>query len=133
MRAGEKFTIGRDQSCDIPVADDSVSRRHAELTMIEQGKLLLVDCQSSNGTAVLEDGRPRPIRQAFVTPADRVQFGSVVLSVADIVDALGSKRPSPPQAAAAASPIGPSAANKLMRCECGVIKSANSKCPECGQ
>ena len=100
--------------------------------MIEQGKLLLVDCQSSNGTAVLEEGRPRPIRQAFVTPADRVQFGSVVLSVADIMEALGAKRPSPAQAAAAASPIA-SAANKLVRCGCGVIKPANSKCPECGQ
>jgi len=128
MRAGEKFTIGRDQTCDIPVADDSVSRHHAELTMIEQGKLLLVDCQSSNGTAVLEEGGPRPIRQAFVTPTDRVQFGSVVLSVADLVEAIGARKPSQAQAAAA-----PSAANKLVRCECGVIKPANSKCPECGQ
>ncbi len=128
MRAGEKFTIGRDQSCDVPVADDSVSRRHAELTMIEQGKLLLVDCHSSNGTAVLEGGRPRPIRQAFVTPGDRVQFGSVVLSVADIVEALGAKRPSQ-----GPSPAAPSGGNRLVRCECGVIKPSNSKCPECGQ
>jgi pSer/pThr/pTyr-binding forkhead associated (FHA) protein len=128
MRAGEKFTIGRDQSCDIPVADDSVSRRHAELTMIEQGKLLLVDCQSSNGTAVMEDGRPRAIRQAFVKPTDRVQFGSVVLNVADLVEAIGSRKPAQGEAASA-----PSAGSKLVRCECGVIKPWNSKCPECGQ
>jgi hypothetical protein len=127
MRPGEKFTIGRDQACDIPVADDSVSRRHAELTLIEQGKLLLVDCQSSNGTAVLEDGRPRAIRQAFVTPSDHVQFGSVVLAVSDLVDAIAAGKSGRPTGASRP------AADKLVRCECGVIKSANSKCPECGQ
>jgi pSer/pThr/pTyr-binding forkhead associated (FHA) protein len=128
MRLGERITIGRDQACDIAVADDSVSRRHAELTMISPDKLLLVDCQSSNGTAVLEDGRPRPIRQAFVTLADRVQFGSVVLSVAELVEAVAVKRPEQAQAAAA-----PPAGNRLVRCECGVIKAPQSKCPECGQ
>ena len=132
MRAGEKFTIGRDQACDIPVADDSVSRRHAELTMIEPGKLLLVDCQSSNGTAVLEDGRPRPIRQAFVTPSDRVQFGSVVLNVSDLVDAVRARKPKPqPQAERAA--VAAASPSRLVRCECGIVKAANSKCPECGQ
>lgn len=124
MRPGGKFTIGRDKACDVPIADDSVSRRHAELTVLDQGKLLLVDCQSSNGTAIIEDGRPRPIRQAFVTPSDRVQLGSVVLSVSELLDAIGAKGPhATPQ----------QAANKLVRCECGVIKPANKKCPECGQ
>jgi hypothetical protein len=128
MRPGERFTIGRDQACDVPVADDSVSRRHAELTLIEQDKLLLVDCQSSNGTAVLEDGRPRPIRQAFVKPTDRVQFGSVVLSVSDLVDAIGARRSARPPGGAAAA-----AGGKLVRCECGAVKPGNGKCPECGQ
>jgi hypothetical protein len=39
-----KFSIGRERSCDIPVADDSVSARHAELTFLGDGKLLLTDC-----------------------------------------------------------------------------------------
>ncbi len=128
MRPGEKFTIGRDQSCDIPVADDSVSRRHAELTLVDPGKLLLVDCQSSNGTAILEDGRPRPIRQAFVTPSDRVQLGSVVLSVSDLLEAISARSSKRPPNGAPAPP-----GNKVVRCECGVIKPVNSKCPECGQ
>jgi pSer/pThr/pTyr-binding forkhead associated (FHA) protein len=132
MRPGEKITIGRDQACDIPVADDSVSRRHAELTMIEAGKLLLVDCQSSNGTAVLEEGRPRPIRQAFVTPSDRVQFGSVVLNVSDLVEAVSARKPKaqPQPERAVAAAVSP---HRLVRCECGVVKAATSKCPECGQ
>ncbi|MCG6861051.1 MAG: FHA domain-containing protein [Chromatiaceae bacterium] len=45
-----KFSIGRERSCAIPVADDSVSAMHAELTFLGDGKLLLTDCNSTNGT-----------------------------------------------------------------------------------
>ncbi|MBI4523796.1 MAG: FHA domain-containing protein [Deltaproteobacteria bacterium] len=33
----KKFTIGRDKNCDIPIADDSVSRLHAEITIVDGG------------------------------------------------------------------------------------------------
>jgi len=47
------FTIGRDRACDLPLGDDSVSARHAELRFLGEGKLLLSDCNSTNGTFLL--------------------------------------------------------------------------------
>ena len=59
MPASEKkFTLGRARDCDIVLADDSVSRRHAELTFLGDGKVLLTDCRSSRGTFLLAGGRP---------------------------------------------------------------------------
>ena len=46
----QRFTIGRDRGCDIPIADESVSRLHAQLTFTEGQQIFLTDCQSSNGT-----------------------------------------------------------------------------------
>jgi hypothetical protein len=89
IRSGTtKFTIGRDKDCDVPIADESVSRIHAELTILEGGKLLLADRASSNGTSIMQGGRPRRIHQTYVSPADQVQFGSVVLSVGELIEAI---------------------------------------------
>lgn len=47
------YTIGRDNSCDIVIADntDVISRRHALLTVTPSGKMTITD-HSSNGTYV---------------------------------------------------------------------------------
>lgn len=44
-----KAIIGRDRSADVVVQDDSVSRKHAEI-VLENGRVLLRDLGSSNGT-----------------------------------------------------------------------------------
>jgi hypothetical protein len=49
--AGGQFSIGRDASCDLVIADMSVSRRHAILDRIQDG-WLLTDLESTNGTRV---------------------------------------------------------------------------------
>jgi len=85
------FTIGRDKTCDIPIADDSVSRVHATLTMQDGGKLLLGDRKSANGTFVMRTGKLERIDQAYISPADQVQFGSVVFPVKTLLEALGEK------------------------------------------
>ena len=46
-----RHVIGRDAGCDFTVASDSVSRRHARLELRE-GRLLLTDLGSTNGTFV---------------------------------------------------------------------------------
>jgi len=128
VRAGPaKFTIGRDKDCDVPIADDSVSRVHAQLTMLDSGKLLLEDRASSNGTSIMQAGTPKRIEQSYVSPEDQVQFGSVVLSVSDIIDAIRAK-------AAKAGVVKTPAAlgGKLIRCECGAVKPAGGRCRECG-
>ena len=48
---GDQFSIGRDASCDLAIADMTVSRRHAQLERTEDG-WLLTDLESTNGTRV---------------------------------------------------------------------------------
>ena len=54
-RAGEQLVIGRDESCDLTLADEKASRRHAQLTVGADGIPVLEDLASTNGTYV--DGR----------------------------------------------------------------------------
>lgn len=123
--SAKKFTIGRDQKCDVPIADDSVSRLHAELTFLEGDRLSLADRGSSNGTFLLRERKARRIQQEVVTPADRVRFGTIELEVKDLLAAIRQKYPD-------LTPDGPSA-SKLVRCGCGAIKPANERCPACGE
>lgn len=50
-RGGQQFSIGRDASCDLAIADMTVSRLHAQLERTSDG-WLLSDLESTNGTRV---------------------------------------------------------------------------------
>lgn len=126
-----RFTIGRERTCDIPIADDSVSRLHAELSVLEGGKFFLTDCHSSNGTTLLRDGATRRISQEVVFATDRIQFGNVILSMSDILDSLRSRTPHAPQQQPQPRQSTP-AGGKVMRCICGAIKPEGKPCPACG-
>lgn len=132
----QKYVIGRDRNCDIAIAHDSVSARHAEIGFIGEGKILLTDCRSRNGTyRLLANGRDAPVRQELVSPLDRLRFGEVRISVRELLDALRMKFPdlnpvTPPKAP---SPRGPSSAQDLERCDCGRIKPVGQPCPGCGR
>jgi pSer/pThr/pTyr-binding forkhead associated (FHA) protein len=125
----KSFTIGRDRSVDIPLADPSVSRLHAEMHLIEPDRLFLIDCNSSNGTWLFRDGAPRRIQQDTVHSSEHVQFGSVSIAVSDLIDvARRSLAPPAPQRRAEALPK----SAKLVRCGCGAVVAAASECPFCG-
>ena len=64
--------IGRDESCDIWLDDDLVSRFHAELAWYE-GKCCLTDCGSMNG--VLLNGK-RMYGSVFVESDNLIEIGS---------------------------------------------------------
>lgn len=70
------LTIGR-KDTDIVLEDSQkqISRLHAELTITDTGRYYLVDCGSSNGTAVKQQGAWKPIKQEYVTEDDEVRFG----------------------------------------------------------
>lgn len=51
LRFSTGFYIGRDPSCDVPLAGAQVSRRHAEI-YFAQGRWLIRDLQSANGLFV---------------------------------------------------------------------------------
>jgi predicted component of type VI protein secretion system len=157
------FTIGRDRSCDIPIADDSVSRVHAELVRLEDGRWLIRDRQSRNGTRLLRGAAATPVAEEVLALSDSVQLGGVVLPVRDLVDAAlsaaarGAHAVSPPagspgpgrasdrgQVAPVPGPQptpgprpapmpGPAAVSTLIRCGCGTIKPRGQPCPQCGE
>jgi hypothetical protein len=67
------FSIGRDASCDLAIADMTVSRRHAQLERTADG-WLLTDLESTNGTRV-NGWRVRG--KVPVRPGDLVSFGDL--------------------------------------------------------
>jgi hypothetical protein len=149
-----KFTIGRDRVCDIVIADDSVSRSHAEMWLGSDGSLMLADRGSSNGTALIRGEKTVPLAETALQPGDHVRFGEVTLSAKDLIEAIevkypgalsGAKPPAPPPLpkpagpppppplphAAAPPPLPPRPAGGLVRCECGAIKTQGQVCPGC--
>src|ERR1041385_7392004 len=88
-----RFTIGRDKSCDIPIADDSVSRVHAEVWLGSDGMLKMSDSGSSNGTHVIRNGESFPLRKDAVLPTDQIRFGSIVLGTQDVIEAIEARNP----------------------------------------
>jgi hypothetical protein len=89
----QRFTIGRGRECDIAIADDSVSRTHAEIWLEDDGSLMLADRGSSNGTEVIRSGQASVITKAILLPGDQVRFGSVTLALKDLIDAVELKHP----------------------------------------
>ena len=69
--AAGRLVLGRSSGCQLVFSDDTVSRRHAELRMVD-GRWILRDLGSSNGTWV----NGRQVMEAEVAPGDDVQLGS---------------------------------------------------------
>jgi ABC transport system ATP-binding/permease protein len=69
--------IGRSDQCDVVLSNPHVSSRHAKLTLLDNGRLLVEDLGSSNGTFV--NGR-RIVREE--TPLDsQIAIGFIALDV----------------------------------------------------
>jgi two-component system NtrC family sensor kinase len=104
LRAGWPQTLGRDESNRIQLADNEVSRRHAEVRdfVDESGELAgfcVVDLQSSNGTYVND----QKIAEHHLRTGDRVLIGRTLLLFTDTasvglehlsnpVDIVGTRR-----------------------------------------
>ena len=128
------FTVGRDPGADIPIADNSVSRLHAEVTFAEGGRLFVTGCRSSNGTFLQRGPSEVRITQQTVEPTDTVRFGAVNIAASDLYailmektgGAAGQPRPKPKP-----GPLPRSA--KLVRCSCGAVKTLGTTCEICGE
>lgn len=71
--SADGLTIGRDGRCDLTLADDSVSRRHARLEACG-GRYMVVDLDSKNGTYI-NDVR---IEQQVLVAGDRLRVGNQI-------------------------------------------------------
>ncbi len=95
VRPGE-YIIGREPNCDVPVAVELVSRRHAQLT-VNYDHVLIEDLGSSNGTFV--NGRPvnAPVR---LWPNQKVQIGAATIELRRVKSLPPDEVSLPPSAAA---------------------------------
>jgi hypothetical protein len=88
-----RFTIGRGRESDIAIADDSVSRTHAEIWLEDDGSLMLADRESSNGTELIRGGQTSVVSKAVLLPGDELRFGAVTLPLKDLIDTVELKNP----------------------------------------
>ena len=89
------YWIGRNgDTLDVRINDRSVSSLHAELVLAKDGKILLTDCASRNGTFQREGGQWRRLQQqTFVTPDDWVRFGERETSIQALLDFIDGAKP----------------------------------------
>ncbi len=82
----QKVTIiGRGHRADVQVTDAGVSRRHAELRFTDDGKILIRDLDSRNGTFL----NGTQITERLLNDGDKIQVGSTTIlkfSLQDWVD-----------------------------------------------
>ncbi len=74
INTGQRHVIGRGEECDISVNHPSVSRVHAEVHVLGNGRYELVDRESANGIRVNGVELPRGLLDA----RDMVELGDVV-------------------------------------------------------
>ena len=77
--------VGRSRRSDVRLADRSVSRRHAELTMADDGRIYITDCASRFGTHVRSRTGWREIRQEFVDIDDMLRLGDCEVPVRELL------------------------------------------------
>lgn len=73
LEQDEQYLIGRDESCDIPVANETLSRRHAKLAFAD-GVWRLSDLCSKNGTLI----NGRPVNRHLLSTKAWIEFGTVL-------------------------------------------------------
>ena len=74
--AGDNFTVGRDAACDLTLDDVKLSRQHARLRALPDGRAVLEDLGSTNGSFVNGWQADRPVT---LEGGEQVQFGDTVL------------------------------------------------------
>ncbi|MCC6213625.1 MAG: FHA domain-containing protein [Polyangiaceae bacterium] len=74
---GERMLIGRGEECDLRVDHASVSRVHAEIQPLGDGRYELIDKESANGLRV----NGAEMKRALLDGRDTVELGDVVLKL----------------------------------------------------
>lgn len=70
--------VGRDSNCDIVLHSDKASALHAEITILNNGDILLEDKNSRNGTFVM-NRLIKPGTQVSIKRGDAIRFGDIEL------------------------------------------------------
>ena len=87
--AGDKFLIGRGQSCHLRPQSSMVSRKHC-LIQLGEGSATIEDCGSTNGTFLNDE---RITEQCELHNGDRLRVGMLAFEVQLAVSVGGKKKP----------------------------------------
>ena len=98
--AKNEVTIGRLASNDIVLAKGNVSKHHARIVS-KDGKYVLVDMKSTNGTAVNDKKIAAP---QVIRPTDRIEIGDYILSVGALTSMVAPATRAAPAPASHVSP-----------------------------
>ncbi|XZE34348.1 FHA domain-containing protein [Pirellulaceae bacterium SH501] len=86
----EKFLIGRSESCQLRPKSESISRKHCAFVQ-KEGRLLLVDLRSRNGTFV-NDKQLSPDKAKILKSGDKIRCGQLEFEVSIEVGIANSKQ-----------------------------------------
>lgn len=86
----EALTIGSDAGCGLVLADPTVSPRHANLDIDVEGRLVLTDAGSPQGTFIGRGGAWVRARRILLCAGDRVRFGEAEVPLDRLTEALGN-------------------------------------------
>src|SRR5437870_10667789 len=75
LESGREIVIGRADEADLTIDEDTVSRKHATLS-VKNDEIVLEDC-SKNGTYL----NGRPVLNAILKPGDQIHVGCTILKV----------------------------------------------------
>ena len=80
-----RFSIGREEDCDVVLHGASVSRRHAYVTLRRDGSIQFEDANSTNGSYLVEGDNLVRISSTYLPPEACLQLGQVRVSLAEIL------------------------------------------------
>ena len=86
------YTVGRDLAAAIVLQHETVSRVHAELIPVSDGRIYVTDCASTSGTFIHEGGQWHQLSQDFVSAGERLRFGEVEVSVQHLLTDISRLR-----------------------------------------
>jgi len=72
---GSRLVIGRGEECDVPINHSSVSRVHAEIQAVGDGRYEIIDRDSANGVRV----NGAELKRSLIDVRDTIELGDVVL------------------------------------------------------
>ncbi len=87
--AKERLVIGREEGCDLLLEDDKVSREHAALFVDPEGRVIVEDLRSTNGTYV--NGR-RITEPTHLGPDDELRIGESQINASVTEPGTGAPR-----------------------------------------
>jgi len=99
----------------LPASEDTVGRRHAEITIGASGDCYIVDLGSSNGSFVGDKGKWKKIQQAAVSSNTPIRLGSYETTISELLRFRRQASPPPLPVPAPRPPQQPAQANRKPR------------------